>query len=136
MQLFLTQQLIRRSDGSVRLGELTKSLGLPWQNIWEVCVEADGANAGSCRAEEGANLGKPTMAGLSKLGLAPGQDAGVKVVTGTARAAPPKPAAAQQQAPVDPKKFLSTQRVGVSLNPRSSPVIFLLCAALRNAIDV
>jgi hypothetical protein len=108
-----------RSDGSLRIGEITKSQGLPWQNVWEVCVEADGQNSGSCRTELGVTLARPTPAGLAKLGIGAGQGAGASPVVGTGRVGqappPPKPAATQAQAPADPVKVFSTQRVGVSL---------------------
>lgn len=80
---------------SVKTGEIVKSVGLPWQNVWEVCVEADGAgNAASSRAEEGINLGKPTATGLGKLGIsAPGLAASAKPAQGSQKTQPPPPAA-------------------------------------------
>jgi hypothetical protein len=109
-----------RSDGSVRIGEITKSQGLPWQNVWEVCVEADGENAGSCRTELGTTLAKPTPAGLAKLGIGAGPGAVAQPVMGTGKVgqAPPapKPMGTQAQAPADAVKIFSTQRIGVSLS--------------------
>eukprot|EP00282_Hemiselmis_andersenii_P035573 CAMPEP_0169430640 /NCGR_PEP_ID=MMETSP1042-20121227/2509_1 /TAXON_ID=464988 /ORGANISM="Hemiselmis andersenii, Strain CCMP1180" /LENGTH=477 /DNA_ID=CAMNT_0009540973 /DNA_START=155 /DNA_END=1585 /DNA_ORIENTATION=- len=83
--------LISRSDGSVRIGEISKKAGMAFQSQFEVIVEPSGAS----RVEEALNLGKPTPAGLAKLGI--GNAPVVNVVKGTGNAPPPPKAAAPAQ---------------------------------------
>ena len=85
----------------MRTGEVTKSLGLPWQNIFEVCVEADGPGAGSSRAEEAINIGIPTQAGLVKLGIDKGAGPATTIVKGTGRVPPPPSAQKTPSIPVN-----------------------------------
>eukprot|EP00284_Hemiselmis_tepida_P009807 CAMPEP_0174923112 /NCGR_PEP_ID=MMETSP1355-20121228/6362_1 /TAXON_ID=464990 /ORGANISM="Hemiselmis tepida, Strain CCMP443" /LENGTH=329 /DNA_ID=CAMNT_0016168767 /DNA_START=178 /DNA_END=1164 /DNA_ORIENTATION=+ len=80
--------LITRSDGSVRIGEVAKKVGGLFSSQVEVIVEPSGAT----RAEEALNLGKPTPAGLAKLGI--GSAPVVSVVKGAGNAPPPPKSAA------------------------------------------
>jgi len=60
---------IERSDGAIRFGQIVAKAGLPWQNIFEVCVSvnADGS-AESSRTEESTDIFKPSAAALQALG--------------------------------------------------------------------
>jgi hypothetical protein len=49
---------VTRSDGTRRFGEVVGSAGLPWQNSWEICVEAERGQVASTRAEAAATIGK------------------------------------------------------------------------------
>ncbi|KAJ1465340.1 hypothetical protein T484DRAFT_1757489, partial [Baffinella frigidus] len=61
---------IERSDGAIRFGQVVAKTGLPWQNIYEVCVSvnADGSPEAS-RTEEAKDIFKPSAAALQSLGM-------------------------------------------------------------------
>ena len=49
---------VTRSDGTKRFGEIVAVAGLPWQNSWEVCVEANRGAVVSTRAESAQTIGR------------------------------------------------------------------------------
>uniref|UniRef100_A0A7S0E9M7 Uncharacterized protein n=1 Tax=Hanusia phi TaxID=3032 RepID=A0A7S0E9M7_9CRYP len=52
---------LKRSDGTLRYGEVVAKAGLAWQNSWEVVVQMNGRAPGATRAELAANIFKPTQ---------------------------------------------------------------------------
>jgi len=61
---------IERSDGAIRFGQVVGKAGLPWQNIFEVCVSVNGdGTAETSRTEESTDIFKPSAAALQSLGM-------------------------------------------------------------------